>query len=347
LVCELCGSSDFTKDQDDFFICDFCRTKYTSQQAKSMMVEGTVKVDRGDEVQNLLKLASSALDSQNPGEAYDYANRALEIDTNNIEAWIAKGKGAGWSSNLQNLRLSEMLAAFRSAEKLTEEDKKGELRTELAETILEVCQAVYQLSLNHSSQFAIGMTWFEHANRCDQILVYLEVSYEWSGDRKHLDFAIGIATSLVEGMDITTDDGLPGKGFLQPEAEERMRAYIFGLSEKLRKHDSDYVTPAPSSGKPACFVVTATMGSETAFAVITLREFRDSVLSKFEVGKRFINWYYKNGPKIAEHVEKSMVLRVVSLVFVVAPAMVVAWIGNHANFATKKSRMTNRSVDSL
>jgi hypothetical protein len=239
LVCELCGSSDFTKDQDDFFVCDFCRTKYTTQQAKSMMVEGTVKVDRGDEVKNFLKLASSALDSENPGEAYDYANRALEIDAKNIEAWIAKGEGAGWSSNLRNLRLTEMLVAFRTAEDLTEGAKKSERKSELAETILEVCEAVYHLSLDHVSGSAMATEFSGHANRCDQILDCLDVSYEWGGDRMHLELAIRIATSLVEGLDRTTGQWLPGKGGLRPEAKERMRSYILGLSEKLEKHDSD------------------------------------------------------------------------------------------------------------
>ena len=70
-------------------------------------------------------------------------------------------------------------------------------------------------------------------------------------------------------------------------------------------------------------------------------------MSKFEIGKRLIDWYYKNGPKIAKHVEKSKFLRVVSFVFVVAPAMVVAWIATHRNFANTKLPTSNRLADSL
>ena len=43
LVCELCGGNDFVKE-GDFFICQSCGTKYSSEAAKKMMIEGTVDV---------------------------------------------------------------------------------------------------------------------------------------------------------------------------------------------------------------------------------------------------------------------------------------------------------------
>ena len=77
LQCELCNGTEFTK-AEEFFVCDFCRAKYTTAQAKTMIegiveVTGTVQVDRGNEISNLLALAKSALDAGNPGEGYNYA----------------------------------------------------------------------------------------------------------------------------------------------------------------------------------------------------------------------------------------------------------------------------------
>ena len=43
IVCEMCGSKDFVKD-NGFFVCESCGTKYTLEEAKKMMVEGTVEV---------------------------------------------------------------------------------------------------------------------------------------------------------------------------------------------------------------------------------------------------------------------------------------------------------------
>ena len=58
LQCEMCGSQDLVKD-GGFFVCQSCGTKYTVEEAKKMMVEGTVdvkgtvKVDTSDELKNL------------------------------------------------------------------------------------------------------------------------------------------------------------------------------------------------------------------------------------------------------------------------------------------------------
>ena len=43
LQCEMCGSQDLVKD-GGVFVCQSCGTKYTVEEAKKMMVEGTVDV---------------------------------------------------------------------------------------------------------------------------------------------------------------------------------------------------------------------------------------------------------------------------------------------------------------
>ena len=43
LTCEMCGSTDLMK-QDGVFVCQTCGTKYSVEEAKKMMVEGTIDV---------------------------------------------------------------------------------------------------------------------------------------------------------------------------------------------------------------------------------------------------------------------------------------------------------------
>ena len=43
LVCEMCNSNDLVK-QDGYFVCQCCGTKYSVEEAKKMMIEGTVDV---------------------------------------------------------------------------------------------------------------------------------------------------------------------------------------------------------------------------------------------------------------------------------------------------------------
>jgi hypothetical protein len=55
-------------------------------------------------------------------------------------------------------------------------------------------------------------------------------------------------------------------------------------------------------GTGGCFVATAAYGDYDNPAVVLFRQFRDRVLSQSDTGKRFIAWYYREGPGIASFV---------------------------------------------
>ncbi len=132
LTCEMCGSTDLIK-QDGVFVCQTCGCKYSIEEARKMMVEGTVevtgtvKVDNSAAVENYLDMARNALDAGNNKEADDYCNRIIEMDTANWEAWFIKGKAVGWQSTLGNIRIPETINAFSKALDNCPEDKKKDL----------------------------------------------------------------------------------------------------------------------------------------------------------------------------------------------------------------------------
>ena len=101
LTCEMCGSTDLIK-QDGVFVCQTCGTKYSIEEARKMMVEGTVevtgtvKVDDSAKLENYLNIAKKAAAAGNNEEAEKYCNQILEINPENYEAWAIKGKAAGW-----------------------------------------------------------------------------------------------------------------------------------------------------------------------------------------------------------------------------------------------------------
>ena len=326
MVCDLCGSGEFTKDDEGLFVCDYCRTKYTPQQAKKMMVEGVVRVDRTDEVEKLISLAKSSLEHQNPEEAYDYASRALEIDTENWEAWFCKGKAAGWRSTLADVRFTEMIGAFKNALGRVPEAEKDSFRKECSSVMNEVAVAVHTISWDHAVEFVqADSTWAEHIGRCQGILSTFSEAYEWGGDRQPLDNIVHVASQLITGIKFDQFDGTPSVRFLQPEYQEQIQALIDDAAEKLRTFDEDYAAPRPEPQK-ACFVVTATMGNENSFPVVTLRQFRDELMSETALGKRFILWYQEYGPRFASLIQDSWLLRAISMTFVVVPATFTAWI---------------------
>ena len=59
IKCELCGSNQLIK-KDGFFQCEHCGTKYTLEEARKLIVSGTVEVVTGNaEKERLLKNAEA------------------------------------------------------------------------------------------------------------------------------------------------------------------------------------------------------------------------------------------------------------------------------------------------
>ncbi len=84
LTCEMCGGTDLIK-QDGVFVCQSCGCKYSIEEAKKMMVEGTVevagtvKVDDSAKIENYLVLSQNAYNSGNGQSAFDYAKHIRTI----------------------------------------------------------------------------------------------------------------------------------------------------------------------------------------------------------------------------------------------------------------------------
>lgn len=144
LTCEMCGSTDLTK-QDGVFVCQSCGTKYSVEEAKKMMIEGTVevagtiKVDDTAKIANYYTMAESAYDVGNQKEAESYCNRIIEIDPNNYKAWLLKGRAAGWQSTLANIRVEESVNCFNKAIDNAPEDKVEEVKKAASDEISQLC----------------------------------------------------------------------------------------------------------------------------------------------------------------------------------------------------------------
>ncbi len=132
LTCEMCGSTDLIK-KDGVFECQSCGCKYSIEEARKMMVEGTVevtgtvKVDNTAAIENYIDMARNAKDAGNNKEAEDYCNRIIEMDFSNSEAWFIKGQSVGWQSTLGNIRVPETVNAFSKALEYCPDDKKQEV----------------------------------------------------------------------------------------------------------------------------------------------------------------------------------------------------------------------------
>lgn len=96
LTCEMCGGTDLIKD-GGVFVCQTCGCKYSIEEAKRMMIEGTVevagtvKIDRSDNYKNLVQLARDAITDGRFDGAYNYCSEALMITPNDPEMIAMQG----------------------------------------------------------------------------------------------------------------------------------------------------------------------------------------------------------------------------------------------------------------
>ncbi len=77
---------------------------------------------------------------------------------------------------------------------------------------------------------------------------------------------------------------------------------------------SDFSDPREGDSEEAaaagggCFIATAIYGESDHFNLLVLRSFRDNTLRSFNIGKKFIAFYYIFGPKLALRVRESKFL---------------------------------------
>lgn len=157
LTCEMCGSTELMK-QDGVFVCQTCGTKYSVEEAKKMMVEGTVevagtvKVDDSAKIANYYTMAENAYDASNQKEAESYCNKIIEIDPNNYKAWLLKGRAAGWQSTLANIRVEESVNCFNKAIDNAPEDKVEEVKKVASDEISKLSLALITLCCDNYSK---------------------------------------------------------------------------------------------------------------------------------------------------------------------------------------------------
>lgn len=310
LTCEMCGSTNLIKE-GGVFVCQSCGTKYSVEEAKKMMVEGTVdvkgtvKVDTSDELKNLYEVARRAKDSDNSENATKYYDMILVKDPSSWEAnfyvvyYKAMSCTIGQISSAGNSVMNCLPSVIDLVESNVAEDEK--------ENVLREIQARCSIIADLLSRAALS--------------AYLDIDEEY---RSNYLGDLGDRVLSATGVGLTLGDIIEDKfkgkySTLSVNAwKESIEVYqlytkqlpfygdksglqkvINDVGDKIRKYDASYVTPSLSSS--GCYVATAVYGSYDCPEVWTLRRFRDFTLDESWYGRLFIKLYYATSPTFVKY----------------------------------------------
>lgn len=263
LTCEMCGSTDLMK-QDGVFVCQTCGCKYSVEEAKRMMVEGTVdvkgtvQVDNSAFVQKYLANARRAYNKEDWEEVEKYYNMVEQNAPNNMEAvfFSAFGKAMLSLSDSDYYKrqqkftvLNKSISVINDYYEVTTEDKKAVL-TIMCDAIIKM----FSLDYVYKPESGTGVG-----------------GQQW---QKNL-------FNRTKGSFITE---------LRQIAEKHDDAYIREMITKLNGLQT----------KSGCYVATAVYGSYDCPQVWTLRRFRDYTLAATWYGRAFIRVYYAISPTLVK-----------------------------------------------
>ena len=143
LTCEMCGSTDLIKD-GGVFVCQSCGCKYSIEEAKRMMIEGTVdvqgtvKVDNSAFVEKYLANARRAKEKEDWEETEKYYNMVEQNDPDNIEAifYSSYGKAKASLTDGDVYKRAAIFKVLKNCISVVDDHYKPERREENKQAII-------------------------------------------------------------------------------------------------------------------------------------------------------------------------------------------------------------------
>ena len=153
MICEMCESMTFLKEEG-MYICQGCGMKFSAEEAKKLMKEVdnmSAKSINTEKIDNMMKLAQNAIDQANNTEAESYANKILEFDSENAQAWLIKGQAVGWQTTLSNIRMLEMMSCFEKALNNVSDDLIDEYKKKVQSTTEAILKGFLSITITNFS----------------------------------------------------------------------------------------------------------------------------------------------------------------------------------------------------
>ena len=269
LRCEMCGGPDLIK-QDGVFVCQNCGMKYSLEDAKRMMIEGTVevqgtvKVDNSSFVEKYLENGRRAYSKDDWEEVEKYYNMVEQNAPHNIEALFFSAYGKAMLSMTDsdyykreqkfNVLVKSMSVISDYYEETTEDKEK--VMRQIHDAVVKMARASYVYNKNEGSlSGAVG-------GRVWMINLLCKVLTAFADEVKQI----------------------------QAKHPEELH-----FCDEMVKSADEY--QKKTSG---CYVATAVYGSYDCPQVWTLRRYRDYTLAETWYGRAFVKTYYAVSPTLVK-----------------------------------------------
>ena len=305
LTCEMCGSTELMK-QDGVFVCQTCGCKYSVEEAKRMMVEGTVDVqgtvsiDNSAFTQKQLANARRAKQKEDWEEVEKYYNLVEQNDPSNIEAIFYSSYGKARLSMVDSdiYKRQQICDVFCNSISVID-DNYDVQRAEENRAI--VAQLHIDLFKMYGTSFVYTKKTDGYGNTSDN-----------TGETYYL-FA-KMALAFIESVEniIKVDDQidywkmiyeqrkyLVTNVGLTVDARNKNRELALSVGNTIHEKDPSFtVDTIAEVQKGGCYVATAVYGSYDCPQVWTLRRYRDNTLAETWYGRAFIHTYYAVSPTL-------------------------------------------------
>ena len=310
LTCEMCGSTELVK-QDGFFVCQTCGCKYSVEEAKKMIIEGTVdiqgtvKVDNSAFVEKYLANARRAMQKEDWEETEKYYNMVEQNDPSNIEAIFYSAYGKARLSMVEGdiYKRQQICDVFCKSISIIDDNYNTEKSTANQEIIAKM----------HDSLFEMYGTSFVYTTKTD--------GYGFKSDNRGETYYLfaKMAFAFIESLTniIEIDDQLIywkmiydqrkyliGNTGLTKDARNKNREIAISIGNKIRERDPNFTIdisePTQTTSSGGCYVATCVYGSYDCPQVWTLRRFRDNTLGSTWYGRLFIHFYYAVSPTLVK-----------------------------------------------
>lgn len=265
LTCEMCGGTDLIK-QDGVFVCQNCGMKYSVEDAKRMMIEGTVdvqgtvKIDNSAFVEKYLANARRAYEKEDWEEVEKYYNMVEQNTPHNIEAvfFSSFGKTMASLSDSDFIKRAEKFKILNKS--ISVIDEYFEKSTENKEDVI---------------------------HRINSAILKMQGAFFINGTSGGVPISKDLTIKMMKSI---------RSNFLF-ELNQIKQAHpeITYLDELILENSE---RQEQTTG--GCYVATAVYGSYDCPQVWTLRRYRDYSLAKTWYGRAFIHTYYAISPTLVK-----------------------------------------------